>query len=135
MAPRGNAVRIAGYNGNRPLTREEKIFKRILEKEIGLNETTSAEVFRQGIHSFKEVSKFTEDGINHLVSQMKKNTSPHCTEPQKFFLQALFQTKLNLISKWVECQKTIGGDPTEVGWNAQTDPMKDSASRVDYYAK
>jgi len=66
---------------------------------------------------------------------MKKNTSPHCTEPQKFFLQALFQTKLNLISKWIEYQKTTGGDPTEIGWDAQTDPMKDSASRVDYYSK
>lgn len=66
---------------------------------------------------------------------MMKNVSPHCIEPGKFFIQTLFQTKIALTSKWIEHQKLIGGDPTEVGWVAQLDPMKESASRSDYYKK
>ena len=127
---------IAGYKAGRRLTAEEKIFKKqILEKEIGLNETTSKEIFRQGIPGFEEISQFSEDGINHLVAQMKKNTSPSCSNPQEFFIKALFQTKISLISKWIDYQKVIGGDPTEVGWAAQSDPMKATASRTDYYKK
>ena len=70
-----------------------------------------------------------------LTVMMKKNTSPSCTEPQEFFIQALFQTKMNLISKWIDYQKIIGGDSTEAGWIAQSGPMKTSASRADYYKK
>lgn len=118
------------------LTGEEKIFKKeMLEKEMGLNKTTGKEVFRQGIHGFEAIAQFSEDNINHLVSMMKKSTSPFCVEPQKFFIQALFQTKLGLTSKWIECQKIIGGDPTELGWAAQSNPMKASASRLDCHEK
>ena len=86
---------IDGYKAGRRLTAEEKIFKKqILEKEIGLNETTSKEIFRQGIPGFEEISQFSEDGINHLVAQMKKNTSPFCSNPEEFFIKALFQTCL-----------------------------------------
>ena len=66
---------------------------------------------------------------------MKKNASPFCIEPKKFFVQALFQAKLGLTAKWIECQKVTGGDPTEAGWAAQLDPMKASASRSDCYKK
>ena len=127
---------MCGCKKERRLNGEEKIFKKILEKEIGLNQTTSEEVFRQGIHGFEAIGQHDEEGINHLVSMMMKNVSPHCVEPGKFFIQTLFQTKIALMSKWIEHQKMIGGDPTEVGWSgAQEDPMKASASRSDCYKK
>ena len=40
-----NREQTHGHKNERRLNREEKIFKRILEKEIGLNKTTSEEVF------------------------------------------------------------------------------------------
>ena len=126
---------IWGYQKERRLSALEKIFKDILEDEIGPNETTWEEVFRQGINGFEAISQLGEEDFHHLVSSMKKNKSPCCFEESKFFLHTLFQMKISLIGNWIEYQVTTGGDPTEDGWAAQSNPMKRAAARANYYSK
>ena len=84
-----------------------------LLKSFGVNEETADEVMRQGISSIDALKRFNSDRLKNTIQGISKNKSPDCPEPDKVFLGATFEDKLNVLIEWIKFQKIIGGSAAE----------------------